>query len=466
VVAACCFEPDLEQRVCSSDVDCIDGFSCSVGICSQDCHAVLGDVDADDPSLLDPASVEIFGVLLPLTEGGKTNEAGRTREAAVRVAVDEVNLSGGIKGRTLAGISCDSGSDLTRAQRAADHLVRVGVSAVVGEAASERTLAVFNQTLRPASVLMMAPSSTSIDLTTQPDDELLFRTTVSDEKQGPLLGSLVTRQTDAGDTVVVIAADDNYGAPLADAVTASVCAGETCARLLVTHRFAGVVDVAVAAAALATIDSDLADRPPAERDSPVGLVVFIGQKAQVAPWLVAFDDVDDDDDDRFFGVPLGLTDTMRERSLFDQVAGGHRIVGTAPVQETAEVEQQILRDNLPDDVDGNQPFAAHAYDAAAVVGLLHAAAGEQRPGGDALSQAVARLIDGPSIALIGQTAGQRNITRALAALDNGDDIDVDGISGPLDFDGDGDVDGDIEVWIVCGETIETADLAGVRPACP
>ncbi|MDP2339868.1 MAG: ABC transporter substrate-binding protein [Deltaproteobacteria bacterium] len=461
-----CFVPELEKRVCSSAADCVDGFSCSVGLCSQDCHGVLGDVDADDPLLLDPAAVEIFGVLLPLTVGGVADEAGRTREAAVRVAVDEINLSGGIDGRTLAGISCDSGTDTAKAQRAADHLVRIGVSAVVGEAASPRTLAVFTETLLPAGVLMMAPSSTSIDLTTQPDDQLLFRTTVSDEKQGPLLGELVIDETTAADTVVVIAADDSYGAPLADAVTAGVCAGLVCSRLLVTHRFDDIVDVGVARAALRTIDEDLGDRPPAERDSPLVLVVLIGQKAQLAPWLAALDSLDDDDDDRYAGVALAFTDTMRERSLLDLVAADHRVTGTAPVQETAQVEQQILRDSLPDDVDVDQPFAAHAYDAAAVVGLLHAATGEQRPGGAALSAAIARLVDGEAVALIGQTAGQRNIVRALGSLGEDNDIDIDGISGPLDFDVNGDVDGDIEVWIVCDEAIETADLTTARPSCP
>ena len=459
-----CFQAQLERRVCVDDDDCVDGFACSVGLCSQDCRGVLGDVGDDNSKLLDPAATEIFGVLLPLTEGGAVNEAGRTREAAVRVAVDEVNLSGGIDGRILAGISCDSGSDVTRALRAADHLARVGVSAVVGEAASARTLQVFNDVLRAQGVLMMAPSSTSIDLTTLPDDGLLFRTTVSDEEQGPQLGSVVTRTTAVGDTVLVIAADDNYGAPLADAVTASVCAGATCARLLLSHRFEGVVDDDVAEAALATFDRELEERPPAERASPLRLVVLIGQKAELAPWLRALDGADGDGD-RYQGVGLALTDTMRERGLLDDVAADHVIIGTAPVQETQQAEQQLLRDNLPDDVDGDQPFAAHAYDAAAVVGLLHAIAGEQRPGGAALAAAVPRLIAGTSLSLIGQTAGERNIARALELLAAGDDVDVDGISGPLDFDDNGDVDGDIEIWIVCGETIETA-VGVARPVCP
>ena len=463
LASSACFQPQLERRVCAGDDDCVDGFSCSVGLCSKECRSVLGDVD--DPALVDLSDTEIFGVLLPLTEGGVDNAAGLTREAAVRVAIDEINASGGIDGRTLAGVSCDSGSDAEQAARGADHLARVGVSAVVGEAASEVTLAVFTDVLRPAGVLMMAPSSTSIDLTTQPDDGLLFRTTVSDEKQGPLLGSLVTRQSAGGDTVIVIAANDSYGAPLADAVTASVCAGGVCGRLLVTHRFDGVVSVGVAAGALATIDRALDERPESERDSPLGLVVLIGQKAQLGPWLAALDD-DDSDGDRFAAVPLAFTDTMRERGLFDLLAANHAIVGTAPVQETSEAEQQLLRDNLPDDVDRNQPFAAHAYDAAAVVGLLHAAVGGERPGGPALAEAIPRLIDGASIAVIGQTAGQRNIARALQALGAGDDVDVDGISGPLDFDDNGDVDGDIEVWIVCDDRVETADLTQVRPRCP
>ena len=94
-------------------------------------------------------------------------------------------------------------------------------------------------------------------------------------------------------------------------------------------------------------------------------------------------------------------------------------------------------------------FVSHSYDAAYVgaYGLLHGLSkGKHAPvgfDGFDVAEGFTRLSSGTAVAI-----GQTDFTKAAASLTSGKSIDIQGISGPLDFDpARGEAEGPIEVWV-------------------
>jgi ABC-type branched-subunit amino acid transport system substrate-binding protein len=79
----------------------------------------------------DGSSVRI-GALVPLTRPGWV-EAGRHLLAGLELAVGDVNVAGGIAGRSLELVVRDTAADPRRAAAAVDDLARLGVAALAGE---------------------------------------------------------------------------------------------------------------------------------------------------------------------------------------------------------------------------------------------------------------------------------------------------------------------------------------------
>ncbi len=449
-----CVRPTLEGRRCADADDCLDGYRCVAAVClapdrnpaadallNDDCPALIG-ADAlgpIHPSLVADASrVAVVGSLLPLTKDGTAFSTGAARQEAVALGLTEINRNGGVFGRSVVGLACNSDGDVDTAIRAAAHLADVGVPVVIGEQSSTTTLAVFSEVLRPAGILMIAPSATSVDLSTVPDDDLLIRTTVSDARQAAVLGSVLV---DGRQRVAVVAAKDSYGDTLLDGARRVVCETIDCGdpQAYVVSRFDAVPDAAVVDVVASAVG---AVTPEA--------VAIIGQAAQVRPMLERL------------GVDhptavFVLSDAARSEVVFSTPtplapAIAARVLGTAPSQRPEGAAFTELQGNLSDEA-ADKSFVAHAYDAAVVAGLLHAAVGDAlHPTGAALVARLSMLVgdDGASpLFTIGASAGPRDVAVALRTLEGGEPVDLQGTSGPLDFDGVGDVSGDIELWRRC-----------------
>ncbi len=452
-----CVQPTLEGRVCRSGADCVDDFRCALAICTpppknpsprrlitEECPRFIGGDAAgaiDEALLTDAERIIIIGSILPLTRDGVADVVIEAREAAIALGLTELNRNGGVHGRRIVALSCNSDADTAVGLRAATHLANAGIAVVVGEQSSSRTLQLVQGALLPAGVLTIAPSATSVDLTTLDDDGLLVRTTVSDASQGALLGQLLD---DVGATrVTVLAANDSYGTTLAEKLqqtfctTDGACVGDD--TFIVTRFDAG-------AGAAAADDVDVAAIVARASDS----VVVVGEVAQVRALLARVGPA----------VPqarLVVTDTARRPDL---LAGPEllpfsvvtRIVGTAPTALSAGDKADLLRTALlPEHRDAS--FVSHAYDAAVVAGLLYATVPPPtlHPTGKTLAGGLSRLTAtaAPVVSTIGATDGVRDVARGIETLEAGDDINLNGASGPLDFDENGDVSGDLELWRVC-----------------
>ena len=154
----------------------------------------------------------VLGALVPTT--GSLSTFGPAIDAAMSLAVDQINQAGGVLGRKLTVVSGDGGTEA--AQASVDQQLTSGADAIVSATSSQVTLDVLDQVVG-AGVLMMGSSQTSPELGMADDGGLYYRTAPSDQMQGQVLADRVS--DGGGDNVAIIARDDAYGHGLADAVT-------------------------------------------------------------------------------------------------------------------------------------------------------------------------------------------------------------------------------------------------------
>jgi branched-chain amino acid transport system substrate-binding protein len=137
-------------------------------------------------SACDPASEPIRIGLA----GSLSDPVGLPMKRAAELAVEQINASGGIKGRPIELIERDDYADPDSAVFVATDLYEAGVSAVIGHLFSSTTLAaapVYNRGTAPVAAI--SPSSSSPDVTTAGD--YTFRICPSDLAHGAALARWV-----------------------------------------------------------------------------------------------------------------------------------------------------------------------------------------------------------------------------------------------------------------------------------
>ncbi len=148
-----------------------------------------------------------LGLMLDFTGG--LAEYGNEMRRGFDLAIKHINAAGGVWGQPVEAFVTDSTLDPTVAVEEARRLVEVeGIHAFVCCTASSITLAVTDVTA-PAQVPTVSPSATSPQLTLAEDDDFLFRSTLSDAAQGPILAQIAA---DRGfDNVGLIYRNDAWG---------------------------------------------------------------------------------------------------------------------------------------------------------------------------------------------------------------------------------------------------------------
>ena len=153
-----------------------------------------------------------IGTLLPQT--GSLAFLGPPEFAGVKLAVQDINDAGGVLGQQVAEVDSDSGDTSTdTASQSVDRLLSNNVDAIVGAASSSVSLSVIDK-ITGAGVLQISPANTSDELTDYADKGLYFRTAPPDVLQGRVLGDLIA--ADGNSTVGILALQDAYGTGLAD----------------------------------------------------------------------------------------------------------------------------------------------------------------------------------------------------------------------------------------------------------
>jgi ABC-type branched-subunit amino acid transport system substrate-binding protein len=346
----------------------------------------------------------VIGTLLP--ETGSLAFLGPPEFAGVDLAVEEINAAGGVLGEDVTVIDGDSGDTTTDiANQTVDRLLQQNVDAIIGAASSGVTLTVIDKIVG-AGVIQFSPANTAKSLSEYDDNGLYFRTAPSDILQGQVLGELVAEDGNA--TAAVMALQDPYGEGLAEDFTDSFEAsgGE-------------VVETVIYDPQAQTFDAEVQKVQAADPDA----IVLIGfdESARVIQTLVE-NGIGPGD------KPLYGSDGNMGNALGEQLPAGtlEGMKGTTPLSELQEDFKDRLLEINPDLKDFN--YAAESYDAVMVIALAAEVAGTDEP-----TKVAEEIIN---VTKDGEKCTTFEECKQL--IEDGEDIDYDGVSGPIDFDDVGD----------------------------
>jgi hypothetical protein len=340
-----------------------------------------------------------LGTLLPQT--GSLAFLGPPEFAGVDLAVEEINAAGGVLGEQVTITHTDSGDTSTDiASQSVDRLIGEGVDAIIGAASSGVTSTVIDAVTQSDTV-MFSPANTSPDFTDYPDNGLYFRTAPSDVLQGRVMGDLVI--SDGYANIGIMALQDPYGEGLAENVQISVEEGG--------GTIAGEPIIYDPNAANYTTEvTDMASRNP-------DAIVLIGfaETLTMIPELINQGIGPQD-------VPLYFVDGNLS-NYGDQLPAGtlDGNKGTLPGAETTGDFQARLLEVDP--ALGDFSYAPESYDAAILIALAAVAAEDD--GGPSIAS---RLVD---ISKEGEKC--TTFEECVGLLEDGEDIDYDGASGPVEF---------------------------------
>lgn len=351
-----------------------------------------------------------IGTLLPLS--GTLSFLGPPMTTGSQLAVDDINAAGGIGGAPVALTAADEGDATTNiVGQSATSLIGQGVTAILGAASTGMSQLVYSQ-ITGAGVLEISPSNTGVEVSDWETGGLYFRTAPSDVLQGEILGQVILE--DGHESVGILALDSPYGNGLAQTVAETVEAGGV--EVVYDERFSDAAEsYSSEASALAAADPDAI------------VVISYDHIYSIIPELANnFDDLSNlylvDGNTKDFSVGA----TEGSPGLAEGIVEGAK--GTIPGQsvEGSEFGDRLLE--ITPNLD-SYTYAGEAYDAIVLVALAAIQAGAT-DGASIAAEMVAVSGDG------GEECSAFHECKSL--IEAGEDIDYDGISGPVEFAENGD----------------------------
>jgi branched-chain amino acid transport system substrate-binding protein len=344
-----------------------------------------------------------IGTILPQT--GTLAFLGPPEFAGVDLAIQEINEAGGVLGCDAKAIHQDSGDTTTDiASQSADSLISQGVHTVIGAASSSVSFT-FIDKLYQEGIVQISPANTSPDFTSYERGDYYFRTAPSDILQGRVLADTII--ADGHEKVAILALQDSYGTGLADAVAQNIT------------DFGGEV-----------VMKTIYDPAATEFSAEVGQLAEADADAVV---LITFNEI------------LNLGPALAEGGLSAQDLGWYLVdgnlsnygdqfpegfmegaKGTFPGADTAVIQDRLLEVD-PELTDFT--YGPESYDATALAALAAIQ-------GDSVSSETIKdnLID---VSRGGTKC--TGYTECAELLADGEDIDYEGYSGPIEFSPEGDV---------------------------
>lgn len=363
----------------------------------------------DNPNQPAPDTLKV-GLLV--TRTGSEAFTGLSIQYGAALAVQEINAQGGINGQRLELLVRDSKLSADIGILGARELAAAGVVAIVGADTSRVTVPVAEQVTIPQGLALISPAATSPVITTLVDNDTVWRTVPSDALQGALLADEIVSQ--GLDQIAVIHLDDFYGNGLAGALTSR----------LQTHGATILANVAYPVDKQVGFQTEvtalLANGTPEA-------VVIIGFALDSASIIQALQQALPSGLPRLFGVDGGFDSGL----LFNAGPAAIGMQGTAPTPPRASPDYQLFQFKFLHAV-GELPeqYAEAGYDAVYLLALA------LTQGGSNTSAAVVANLRAVSRADTATPVTVRpgDYRAALTAIARGDDIDYQGVSGPLDLD--------------------------------
>lgn len=371
---------------------------------TDDTEATEDEGEAAEPVAPNTDSLTI-GTVLP--ETGQLAFLGPPMVEGVNMAVRDINEAGGVLGSDVTLVTGDSGTDPDVANTTVDRLLAEPVNGIVGAAASGITRQIIDK-VTGAGVVQCSPSNTAQDLLNAGNDGFYFRTAPGDQLQGAVLGEVIVGDGNAN--VAILARADEYGAGFAESLAASV--EESGGTVVLNETYdpnATNFDAEVQAVAAAAPDA-------------VALITF-EEGIQIIQTMIEQGAGPD-------AVGIYIADGLATGDLGELidpenpgVAEGIRGTQPSAAPETgAPFFPEAFAEFAPD-VDAI--YSAQAYDCAILMALAAAQAGTADPA--AIRDNMESVSEEGTVCT--------TVAECLELVEAGEDIDYDGASGPIDFEG-------------------------------
>ncbi|MFO0761195.1 MAG: ABC transporter substrate-binding protein [Byssovorax sp.] len=474
------------DQICNKDGACVD-VECSknqtcankngaYSICRKNaciklttelCQTVYSTKDNHQDAYLDENAFFV-GSILP---SDTYDPIGPVIENAAKLALDDFKKQNGLPAATGTGrrpmvlIGCNDGPNGDQGKVAVNHLIDdLGIQAILGYAFSGTTIELATDVTVPKGVLLFSPSATSNDITQIKDEDLLWRTSPRDSFQAAALSGyyaeVEARARKLYPTipanemkVAIVHNNDSYGVGLADALEA---------QLMFNGKSA--LSQSGAGGHYKRIDYGSPDSPD------LGAVTTINSFGPHVIFIFGFNE----------GVATIFPQV--ESKWPDQADMHHPLWVFSDAELVSELYDSITTEDMRQRVSGSTPGVlkdkylpyatflntwdssaysmggtvsadtlgpAGAYDIIYMFAYAAVANGQDPiTGANLVKNGLRHMepVEGMNIPKV--TVGRMQINDAFAKLQAGSAIDIEGTSGPLDFDKYGEAPSDIQVWCV------------------
>lgn len=369
-----------------------------------------------------------MGVLVPLS--GPLKPFGGPAQKAATLAAAQINAAAKKAGLNfkVTTIVANSQTDPTAAQKAATKLIDGNdVSCIAGPMASSEVAAVAQNVSVDAGVPVISPSSTAPSVRTDVKDRgTVFRTPPPDTLQAPILAAQVKKAVGSG-TVNVAYQNDAYGSSLAKLFKQSFT------------KLGGKVGSSTSFNPAATSFDTEAAQIVSGNPAAWVIITFTDQYKVLAPALVRTGKWDP--------AKTWGTDGIRDSTLpqaQDGAAISEGVRGTSATDKGNSLAGPFDKLWKKSKNGPRQTYDAQMFDAAVLCALSSVKA--QSTDGTKIAKQIRAVSAAP-----GAKYDFRTLDKALKAVAKGQDINYQGVSGPVDLGSNGDVAlGNYLVWKYTG----------------
>ncbi|HYN33757.1 MAG TPA: ABC transporter substrate-binding protein [Ilumatobacteraceae bacterium] len=360
--------------------------------CSSGGDAVTSTtIAATTTTIVPPADSDgrlVVGILLPKGD----TVIGEPMVSAAELAIERINLAGGVLGEPVRPVVEDEGSTTGSASTAIQSLLARDVDVIVGPGSSTIALSTLDEIVS-SGTLTCSPTASALALDGFPDDGLFFRTVPSDSLQAQAIAD-VADQTGVLQAAIVHI-DDSYGRDFADSVETAIANGSISVAETITFT---------------ERDVDLTSKARQLLDSGAQVAIVLAGDEDGTRFLETLGELDTS-----ALAKVVVNDAMRNPTTPQRIAGldtdlREKIVGLAPQAESADP-------TAPFDPPGL--FAANAFDCVNLVALAAVSADSDVPSD--IAAEIALVSSGGSVC--------RTFADCVAALEADLQVDYNGPSG-------------------------------------
>ncbi|MCF6231569.1 MAG: ABC transporter substrate-binding protein [Rhodobacteraceae bacterium] len=284
-----------------------------------------------------------LGILIGFT--GPIESLTTPMAGGAELAMKEVSDSGKLlDAATVVSMRADSGCiDNGLATANAERLIADGIHGLIGADCSGVTGAVLQNVAIPNGMVMISPSATSPGLSTMDDNDLFFRTSPSDAREGQVMADILIEK--GVKSIALTYTNNDYGKGLADAIKSSFEALGGEVTIYAAHED-GKADYSAEVGALASAGGDILVVAGYLDQGGLGII-------QAALDTGAFDT---------FGLPGGMIGENLPKNVGPDLDGSYGQVAGSGGKGADNFSKMAEAAGF----DGTSPYAPESYDAAAL----------------------------------------------------------------------------------------------------